>query len=105
MATIRQFQTLRRWRTASNASAGTTAFPRFCDLYGAWRRRITPNLRRTHNADEKPFAVGCGVDSTEARCYPFATFKGSGDTWKDVGKEGKFLRRSSRVLKGGENGM
>jgi hypothetical protein len=37
-------------------------------------------------------ADGRGVDSTEARCYPFAAFKGSGHT-KDIGKEGRFLRR------------
>jgi hypothetical protein len=28
---------------------------RFCDLYGEWRKRITPTMRQTHMAGEKLF--------------------------------------------------
>jgi len=30
-------------------------YSRFCDLYGEWRRRITPTMRQTHVAGEKLF--------------------------------------------------
>jgi hypothetical protein len=35
-------------------------------------RSPCPNLRRTHNTDERLSAAGWGVDSAGARCYPFA---------------------------------
>jgi transposase len=35
-------------------------YSRFCDLYGEWRRRITPTMRQTHVAGEKLFVDWAG---------------------------------------------
>src|SRR6516225_1641206 len=35
-------------------------YSRFCDLYGEWRKRITPTMRQTHMAGEKLFVDWAG---------------------------------------------
>ena len=35
-------------------------YSRFCDLYGEWRKRITPTMRQTHLAGEKLFVDWAG---------------------------------------------
>ena len=35
-------------------------YSRFCDLYGDWRRRITPTMRQTHVAGERLFVDWAG---------------------------------------------
>jgi len=35
-------------------------YSRFCDLYGEWRKRITPTMRQTHVAGEKLFVDWAG---------------------------------------------
>ena len=35
-------------------------YSRFCDLYGEWRKRITPTMRQTHMAGDKLFVDWAG---------------------------------------------
>ena len=48
------------WEEYRAEHADGYGYSRFCDLYGAWRKRITPTMRQTHVACEKLFVDWAG---------------------------------------------
>ena len=48
------------WEEYRAEHADGYGYSRFCDLYGEWRKRITPTMRQTHVAGEKLFVDWAG---------------------------------------------
>jgi transposase len=48
------------WEEYRAEHADGYGYSRFCDLYGDWRKRITPTMRQTHVAGEKLFVDWAG---------------------------------------------
>src|SRR5438876_8751423 len=48
------------WEEYRAEHADGYGYSRFCDLYGDWRRRITPTMRQTHVAGERLFVDWAG---------------------------------------------
>jgi transposase len=48
------------WEEYRAEHADGYGYSRFCDLYGAWRKRIVPTMRQTHVAGEKLFVDWAG---------------------------------------------
>jgi transposase len=48
------------WQEYLAEQPGGYSYTRFCELYGSWRKRISPTMRQTHLAGEKLFVDWAG---------------------------------------------